>query len=386
MGGSWPPFPPGPGQGAGGGGGGGLVGGGPGGTGAAEFSGTDYIGGGDGGGGGGASGVVANPSFEPSNVVVDDTGNSGQVNGGNGEVVLSYADPVSTGPASYSTTAGQPLTVTVGDGLLSAGAGTSGPGVDPLTASGPASGDTAQGGTVTISPDGSFSYAPPSPAFTGSDSFSYTVTDASGDYATGTAAVDVQPIAQAVSFTTSPPSPAVASGATYSPAATGGASGNPVTFSIDPASTPGTCSISGGAVSFTAAGTCIVDASQAGGGGYAPGQASQSITVDQAPAWVVDSPPLTATTGQPLRLRLHRLGHPRAVLRACRRRPVVAVGQCRHRGGQRHSAQGHHLVQLPGHRHQFRRHRHYRAVQRHRHHRRRKASRPLAVTLACPAT
>ena len=150
---------------------------------------------------------------------------------------------------------------------------------------------------MTISPDGSFSYAPPSPAFTGSDSFSYTVTDASGDYATGTAAVDVQPIAQAVSFTTSPPSPAVAGGATYSPAATGGASGNPVTFSIDPASTPGTCSISGGAVSFTAAGTCIVDASQAGGGGYAPGQASQSITVDQAPAWVVDSPPLTATTG-----------------------------------------------------------------------------------------
>ena len=289
-------FPPGPGEGSGGGGGGGWAGGGAGGTGAVETDGAAYIGGGDGGGGGGTSGMLTNSSVV-SNYAVDDTGNSGQVNGGNGEVVLSYADLVSTGPVSYGTTAGQSLSVTAGDGLLSAGAGTSGPASDPLTASGPASGDTAAGGSATVSPDGSFSYTAPSPAFTGSDSFTYTVTDASGDYATGTAAIDVQPIAQNVSFTTSPPSPAVAGGATYTPAAAGGASGNPVTFSIDPASTTGACSISSGVVSFTAAGTCIVDASQAGGGGYAPGQASQPITVDQAPAFVVDSPPLTATTG-----------------------------------------------------------------------------------------
>ena len=123
--------PPGPGQGSGGGGGGGLSGGGEGGTGAAEWraiSGqpTTYLDAGDGGGGGGASGVLTGNTNPVSNVGLDDTGNSGQVNGGNGEAVLSYADPVSTGPASYSTT-GPTLTVTAADGLLSAGAGTSGP-------------------------------------------------------------------------------------------------------------------------------------------------------------------------------------------------------------------------------------------------------------------
>ena len=42
-------------------------------------------------------------------------------------------------------------------------------------------------------------------------------------------------LAQAISFTSTPPSPAVVGG-TYTPAATGGGSGNPVTFSIDSAS------------------------------------------------------------------------------------------------------------------------------------------------------
>jgi len=47
-------------------------------------------------------------------------------------------------------------------------------------------------------------------------------------------------------------------------------SGQPVTFSIDSASTNGARSIDGsGTVSFTGVGTCVIDASQAGGNGYA---------------------------------------------------------------------------------------------------------------------
>ncbi|HXL90252.1 MAG TPA: putative Ig domain-containing protein [Streptosporangiaceae bacterium] len=104
--------------------------------------------------------------------------------------------------------------------------------------------------------------------------------------------------AQAVTFTSTPPSPAVVGG-TYIPAATGGGSGNPVTFSIDSASTSGACSISSGTVSFASPGTCTVDANQAGNAGYtAAPQAQQVITVDQVPSFVVASPATTATAGQ----------------------------------------------------------------------------------------
>ena len=139
------------------------------------------------GGGGGASYTggagVSNPS-------VNDTGNNGSVNGGNGEAVFTWTDPISTDSPSYTTTAGQTLTVTAASGLLSTTAGTSGPAGDTLTASGPASGKTAQGGTVSVNGDGSFSYTPPSSTFTGSDTFGYTVSDGF-DYATGTATIQV---------------------------------------------------------------------------------------------------------------------------------------------------------------------------------------------------
>jgi hypothetical protein len=59
-------------------------------------------------------------------------------------------------------------------GLLSPTAGTSGPAGDLLTAS--ASGPSTEGAAVTVNPDGSFAYTPP-PGFTGTDTFSYTVTD-----------------------------------------------------------------------------------------------------------------------------------------------------------------------------------------------------------------
>jgi hypothetical protein len=83
---------------------------------------------------------------------------------------------------------------------------------------------------------------------------------------------------QAISFTSTPPTIA-APGDTYQVTATGGGSGNPVTFTIDPA-TASACTISGATVTFDQAGTCTIDANQAGNAHYQPApQAQQTATV-----------------------------------------------------------------------------------------------------------
>ena len=70
--------------------------------------------------------------------------------------------------------------------------------------------------------------------------------------------------------------------------ATGGGSGNPVVFSVDASSGAGVCSVSGtngSTVNYLAAGTCVIDANQAAGNGYAAApEVQQSITVSAAPA------------------------------------------------------------------------------------------------------
>jgi hypothetical protein len=83
---------------------------------------------------------------------------------------------------------------------------------------------------------------------------------------------------QVITFTSTAPASPVPGG-TYNVTATGGDSGNPVTFSIDPVSIK-VCSISGALVTFTSTGTCTIDASQAGTAQFLPApQAQQSITV-----------------------------------------------------------------------------------------------------------
>ena len=64
--------------------------------------------------------------------------------------------------------------------------------------------------------------------------------------------------------------------------ATGGASGDPVTFS---SGSPTVCTVSAtGSVSFTGAGSCVIDADQAGNADYAPApQVAQNVTVGLAP-------------------------------------------------------------------------------------------------------
>ena len=83
---------------------------------------------------------------------------------------------------------------------------------------------------------------------------------------------------QSITFTSTPPNPAVVGG-TYPVTASGGASGNPVTFSID-SSAHGSCSISGATVTLVAVGTCVIDANQAGNASYeAATQVQQSFAV-----------------------------------------------------------------------------------------------------------
>ena len=88
-------------------------------------------------------------------------------------------------------------------------------------------------------------------------------------------------LGQTITFTSANPSPVTLGGPTYTPTATA-TSGLPVAITLDGASTG--CSLSSGVVSFTAAGTCVIDANQGGNGTWAAAaQKQQSITVNAAP-------------------------------------------------------------------------------------------------------
>ena len=94
---------------------------------------------------------------------------------------------------AYAVVGNATLTVDANDGVLAndtddAGVGT-GPGEANVTAFDAVS---ANGGSVTVNPDGSFSYAPPA-GFTGADSFTYTLTDAEGETDTATVTINVGP-------------------------------------------------------------------------------------------------------------------------------------------------------------------------------------------------
>ena len=85
---------------------------------------------------------------------------------------------------------------------------------------------------------------------------------------------------QTISFTSTPPNPPIVGGA-YTVTASGGASGNPVTFG---SLTPGTCGVSGAMVSFTARGTCTIAANQSGNVMYLPAtQVTQTFVIDTRP-------------------------------------------------------------------------------------------------------
>ena len=107
---------------------------------------------------------------------------------------------------------------------------------------------------------------------------------------------------QSITFVSSAPSSASYSGSnnqTYVVNATA-SSGLPLRFSIDSSSTSG-CTISGLSVSYgEGVGTCVIDADQAGSGGYlAAEQSQQSFSIGQASQAITfsSSAPSGATVG-----------------------------------------------------------------------------------------
>ena len=230
----------------GGGGGGGYYGG----------ARSDYIGGGGGGSGFGPAGTTFM------------TGVSGA-----GQITVSYAAPTSVDhdPANGATYAlDQAL-----DSSFSCTDITGGPGIQSC-----------------VDQNGNRSGTPIDTSTPGSYSFTVTATNKDGLSGTASVSYTVAKGSQAIAFTSSPPSPAVFGGS-YTPAATGGASGNPVVFSVDASSDPGVCSLNaaGTTVSLTGAGTCVVDADQAGDADYdAAAQRQQSFTVAGLPSPRIASP------------------------------------------------------------------------------------------------
>ena len=101
---------------------------------------------------------------------------------------------------------------------------------------------------------------------------------------------------QTITFT-QPTSPVTyASGLQISLAATGGASGNPVVFSIDGSST-GAGSISGSTLTVTSVGSFVIDANQAGNSSYsAAPQVQQTVVVNQAPQAITFTQPTSPVT------------------------------------------------------------------------------------------
>ena len=106
-----------------------------------------------------------------------------------------------------------------------------------------------------------------------------TASGASKVTAAGRYAYTTRPkLTQSISFAAPAPG---AAGGSAGLSATGGGSGNPVVFSVDPSTGPGVCAVSGATVTYTAAGSCVVDANQAGNSKYAAApQVQQTITVN----------------------------------------------------------------------------------------------------------
>ncbi|MFN2606530.1 MAG: hypothetical protein ABR511_01345 [Acidimicrobiales bacterium] len=104
---------------------------------------------------------------------------------------------------------------------------------------------------------------------------------------------------QTIAFTSTAPSNAAVGGSTYTVTATS-SSGLTVAFSLDGTSTG--CSLAGSTVSFTAVGTCVIDANQAGNANYnAAPQVQQSFAVAKGAQTITftSTAPGSATVGGP---------------------------------------------------------------------------------------
>ena len=109
-------------------------------------------------------------------------------------------------------------------------------------------------------------------------------------------AIGVGGLGQTVSFTSTQPSQARVGGAPYVPTATA-SSGLGVTIALDAQSSG--CSLSGGSVTFTSVGTCVLDATQAGNSTYLSASQQQSFAISKGASMVTitSSPPKSPQAG-----------------------------------------------------------------------------------------
>ena len=108
--------------------------------------------------------------------------------------------------------------------------------------------------------------------------------------------IGVGGVGQTVTFTSTQPSQARVGGAPYVPTATA-SSGLGVTIALDPQSAG--CSLSGGSVSFTSVGTCVLDATQAGNSTYLSASQQQSFAISKGASMVTvtSKPPKSPQAG-----------------------------------------------------------------------------------------
>jgi hypothetical protein len=92
---------------------------------------------------------------------------------------------------------------------------------------------------------------------------------------------------QAITFTSLPPADATV-GDTYTLSATGGGSGEPVTFRVDPSTTDDACTLDGATVTFTHQGRCVIAADQAGNDIYQTAPTATQSTPVQAIGTTLD--------------------------------------------------------------------------------------------------
>ena len=189
---------------------------------------------------------------------------------------------ISAAAQSITFTDNLPTTATYSANLTYPISATGGGSGNPVTfaVSGPA---TISSGTITI---------------TGAGTVTVTANQAaSAGYAAAapaTQSILISAVAQIITFTDNLPATATYSAnLTYPISATGGGSGNPVTFSVS-----GPATISSGTLTITGAGTVTVTANQAASAGYAAAtQATQSILISAAAQSITftDNLPTTAT-------------------------------------------------------------------------------------------
>ena len=104
-------------------------------------------------------------------------------------------------------------------------------------------------------------------------------------------------LAQSITVPNPPSSEQV--GSTYAPTASA-SSGLAVSYSVDPTSSTGACTLNGSSVSFSAVGTCVIDVNQAGNSSFSPApQVQIHINVAQGTQTVSynSTPPINATVG-----------------------------------------------------------------------------------------